>query len=78
MTLPQTLIVLYNKIMVYIIIQQSIKKTVKKIEETGVVTNIERLVHDRFGRSAENIAIVSESVVKDCCRMCRLLAVFRN
>ena len=37
----------------------------KKFEETGVVTNIERPVHHRFARSAENIAIVSESVAED-------------
>ena len=35
----------------------------KKFEETGVVTNIERLVHHRFAPSSENIAIVS--VAKD-------------
>ena len=37
----------------------------KKFEEAGVVTNIERLVHHRFFRSAENIAIVSESVAEE-------------
>ena len=40
----------------------------KKFEETGVVTNTERGVQYRFGRfdhSAENIAIVSESVAED-------------
>ena len=37
----------------------------KKFEETGVVTNIERPVHHRFARSAENIAIISESVAED-------------
>ena len=36
----------------------------KKFEETGVVTNIERPVHHRFTRSIENIAIVSESVAE--------------
>ena len=41
---------------------QAIGKIVKKFEETGVVTNIERLVHNRFGCSAENIANVSESM----------------
>ena len=30
-----------------------------------MVTNIERPVHHRFARSAENIAIVSESVNED-------------
>ena len=35
---------------------QAIGKVVKKVEETGVVTNIER------PRSAENIATVSESI----------------
>ena len=34
----------------------------KKFEEIGVVTNIERPVHYRF---AENIAIVSENVAED-------------
>ena len=42
-----------------------IGKIVKKFEETGVVTNIERAVHHHFARSAENIAIVSESVAND-------------
>ena len=37
---------------------QAIGKIVKKFEETGLVTNIERPVHHRFARSAENIAIV--------------------
>ena len=37
----------------------------KKYEETEVVTNIERPVHHRFDRSAENIATVSESVAED-------------
>ena len=37
----------------------------KKFKETGVITNIERPVHHRFARSAENIAIVSESVAED-------------
>ena len=37
----------------------------KKFEDTGLVTNIERHVHYRFARSAENIAIVSESFAKD-------------
>ena len=39
----------------------------KKFEEAGVVTNVEKPVHRRFARSArsaENIAIVSESVAK--------------
>ena len=35
---------------------------VKKFEETGMVTNIERPVHYH---SAENIAVVSESVAED-------------
>ena len=30
-----------------------------------MVTNIERPVHYRFARSAENIAVVSESVAED-------------
>ena len=41
---------------------QAIGKIVKKFEETGLATNIERPVHHRFARSAENIALVSESV----------------
>ena len=32
---------------------------------TGVITNIERPVHHRFACSAENIAIVSESIAED-------------
>ena len=44
---------------------QAIGKIVKKFEETEVVTNIERPVHHRLARSAENIAIVSESVNED-------------
>ena len=39
---------------------QAIGKILKKFEETGVVANI-----DRFDRSAEHIANVSESVVED-------------
>ena len=41
---------------------QAIGKIVTKFEETRVVTNIERLVYHRFARSAENIAVVSESM----------------
>ena len=37
----------------------------KKFEETGVVTNTEILVDHHFARSAENIAIVSETVADD-------------
>ena len=40
-------------------ITQAIGKIVKKFEETVVVTNIERPVHHRVARSAENTAIVS-------------------
>ena len=36
----------------------------KKLEETGVITNIERPVHQRFARSTENNHIVSESVAE--------------
>ena len=43
---------------------QAIGKIVKKLEETEVVTNIERPEHHRFSRSAENIAIASESVAE--------------
>ena len=45
--------------------KQVIGKIVKKFEETGVATNIKRLVHHRLARSAENIVIVSESVAED-------------
>ena len=45
--------------------KQAIAKIVKKFEETGVATNIERPVHHRFVRSAENIAIINESVAED-------------
>ena len=37
----------------------------KKFKETEVVNNIESLVHLRVARSAENIAIASESIAKD-------------
>ena len=43
---------------------KAIGKIVKKFEETGVITIIEGPVHHRFARFAENIAIVSESVVE--------------
>ena len=46
-------------------ITQEIGKIVKKFEETGVVINIERLMHHRFARSAEDIAIVSKSVAEN-------------
>ena len=45
---------------------QAIGTIVKKFEETGVVTNIERPVHHCFARSAENITIVSEGFAEDC------------
>ena len=35
------------------------------MKETEVVTNTERPVHNRFARSAENIAAVSESIAED-------------
>ena len=38
---------------------RAIGKIVKKFEETGVVTKIEKSVHHRFTRSAENIALVN-------------------
>ena len=41
---------------------KAVDKIVKKFEETEVVANIERNVHYRFACSAENIAIVRESV----------------
>ena len=37
----------------------------KKFEETGVVSNIDRSVYYRFARSAEHIDIVSESVAEN-------------
>ena len=37
----------------------------KRFEETGVVTNIERPVHHDIAHSAENFAIVSKSVTED-------------
>ena len=44
---------------------QAVRKIVKKFEETGVVINIVRPVHNRFACSAENNAIVSENVAAD-------------
>ena len=44
---------------------QAIGKIVKKFEVNGVVTNIKRRVHHSFARSAENIAIVGESVAEN-------------
>ena len=44
--------------------KQVIGKIVKIFKETEVVTNIERPLHYHFVRSAENIAVVSESVAK--------------
>ena len=44
---------------------QAIGKIVKKFEDIGVVTNIERHGHHRYARSTENIDIVSESVVQN-------------
>ena len=43
---------------------QAVGKIVKKFEETGVITNIERPVHYCFACSAENIAIASESIAE--------------
>ena len=40
-----------------------------------MVTNIDRPVHRRFARSAENIAIVSESVGADRSRISKELAL---
>ena len=36
-----------------------------QFEETGAVTNVERSVYHCFAHSAENIAIVHESVAED-------------
>ena len=44
---------------------QAVGNIVKKFKETGVVTNIKRLVHRRLARSAENIAFVSENVAEE-------------
>ena len=44
---------------------QAIGKIVKKFGEIGVVTIIKRPVYYRVALSAENIAIVSESVAED-------------
>ena len=44
---------------------QAIGKIVKKFKETGLVTNIESVVHHRLARSVGNIAIVSASVAED-------------
>ena len=44
---------------------QAIGKIVGKFEETGVLINIDRQVNHRFARSAENNAIISESVAQD-------------
>ena len=44
---------------------RAIGKIVMKFEETEVVTNIERPVHNRFACYAENIAIVNESNAED-------------
>ena len=44
---------------------QGIVKILKKFKKTGVVTNIERLVHHHFAHYAENIVIVSASVDED-------------
>ena len=44
---------------------QAIGKIMKKLEEPGVVTNIESPVYNLFARSAENIAIVSENNAED-------------
>ena len=40
-------------------------QAIAKILKRRVVIYIERLVHNRFPRSIENIAIVSESVAED-------------
>ena len=44
---------------------QAIDKIANEFEDTGMVTNIARPVLYRFARSAENIAIVSESADED-------------
>ena len=44
---------------------QGIGKIVKKFEETEVIINIERPVHYRFARFAENITTVSDSIAED-------------
>ena len=42
---------------------QTIGTIVKKFEETGVIKNIERPMHHRFARSADNITILGACVV---------------
>ena len=44
---------------------QVIDKIVKKFEETVVVINIERPAYHCLVRSAENIAVLSESIAED-------------
>ena len=44
---------------------RGIGKIVKKFDETGVVTNIERSVHHHCACSAEIIAIISENITED-------------
>ena len=44
---------------------RAIGKIVKKFKETRVVTNIVMPVYHYFARSAENIAVLSESVAED-------------
>ena len=41
------------------------RPTMQAIDKIGVVPNIERPVHLRFVRSAENIAIVTESIAEN-------------
>ena len=57
---------------------QAIGKIVKKFEETGVVTNVERPVDHRCARSAENIAIVSESVAEDSSSFSGIRTILRH
>ena len=44
---------------------QAILSIMKKFEETGVVTNVERPVQHRFAHSAENISVINEYVNED-------------
>ena len=53
-------------------IMQAIGKNVKKLEDTGVVINIERPVRNRFARTDENIASKIKVKVLPKTRMCRL------
>ena len=54
----------------------AIGQIVKKFEEAKVIRKIKRPVHHRFARSAENIDILSESVVRTFLR--HIMAYFAS